>query len=123
MGKLNHKFGLRAVAVVEALKGVAVIALCFVLLSLLHKDLDTVVDHLTEWLRLNPDSRVADWFYDLADRTTGRGIWTAVSVGLAWLERGLANAFFTGVDRRRRGTDPALVRPRRWETYPKLSGS
>jgi uncharacterized membrane protein (DUF2068 family) len=55
-----------------------------VLLSLLHKDLDSVVDHLTEWLRLNPDSRVADWFYDLADRTTGRGIWTAVSVGLAY---------------------------------------
>ena len=68
----------------ETLKGVAVVALCFVLLSLLHKDLDTVVDHLTEWLRLNPDSRVADWFYELADRTTGRGIWTAVSVGLAY---------------------------------------
>lgn len=84
MGKLNHKYGLRTVAVVEAVKGAAVIALCFVLLSLLHKDLDTVVDHVTEWLRINPDSRVADWFYDLADRTTGRGIWTAVSVGLVY---------------------------------------
>ncbi len=84
MANLSHKYGLRMVAVVEALKGVAVIALCFVLLSLLHKDLDSVVDHLTEWLRLNPDSRVADWFYDLADRTTGRGIWTAVSVGFAY---------------------------------------
>ncbi len=84
MGKLSHKYGLRTVAVVEAIKGAAVIALCVVLLSLLHKDLDTVVDHLTDWLRLNPDSRVADWFYDLADRTTGRGIWTAVSVGLAY---------------------------------------
>jgi uncharacterized membrane protein (DUF2068 family) len=55
-----------------------------VLLSLLHKDLDVVVDHVTEWLRLNPDSRVADWFYELADRTTGRGIWTAATVGLAY---------------------------------------
>ena len=80
----SHKYGLRTVAVVETLKGVAVVALCFVLLSLLHKNLDTVVDHLTEWLRLNPDSRVADWFYELADRTTGRGIWTAVTVGLAY---------------------------------------
>jgi uncharacterized membrane protein (DUF2068 family) len=84
MGKLSHKYGLRTVAVVEAFKGVAVMALCFVLLTLLHKDLDAVVDHLTELLRLNPDSRVADWFYELADRTTGRGIWTAVSVGLVY---------------------------------------
>jgi uncharacterized membrane protein (DUF2068 family) len=84
MAKISHKYGLRTVAVVEAVKGAAVIALCFVLLSLLHKDLNSVVDHLMEWLRLNPDSRVADWFYDLADRTTGRGIWIAVSVGLAY---------------------------------------
>ena len=84
MGKLSHKYGLRTVAVLEALKGVAVLALCVVLLSLLHQDLNTVVDHLTEWLRLNPDSRVADWFYELADRTTGRGIWTAASVGLVY---------------------------------------
>jgi uncharacterized membrane protein (DUF2068 family) len=81
---MNHKYGLRTVAVLEALKGAAVIALCVILLSLLHRDLDSVVDHITEWLRLNPDSRIADWFYDLADRTTGRGIWTAVSVGLGY---------------------------------------
>jgi uncharacterized membrane protein (DUF2068 family) len=84
MGNSNHKIGLRAVAVMEALKGVAVLALCAVLLSLLHRDLTEVVDHLTSWLRLNPDSRVADWFYELADRTTGRGIWTAVSAGVAY---------------------------------------
>jgi uncharacterized membrane protein (DUF2068 family) len=84
MEKLSHKYGLRTVAVVEALKGAAVLALCVVLLSLLHKDLDSVVDHLTAWLRLNPDSRVADWFYELADRTTGRGIWTAAAVGFVY---------------------------------------
>jgi uncharacterized membrane protein (DUF2068 family) len=84
MDKLSHKYGLRTVAVLEALKGAAVVALCIILLSLLHKDLDVVVDHITEWLRINPDSRVADWFYELADRTTGRGIWTAVSVGFVY---------------------------------------
>jgi uncharacterized membrane protein (DUF2068 family) len=84
MEKFSHKYGLRTVGVFEALKGAAVIALCIVLLSLLHKDLNLVVDHLTRLLRLNPDSRVADLFYDIADRTTGRGIWTAVSVGLAY---------------------------------------
>ena len=84
MGKRFHRYGLRMVAVVEALKGVAVVALSLVLLSLLHKDLDAVVDRLIEVLRVNPDSRVADWFYEVADRTTGRGIWTAVSVGLLY---------------------------------------
>lgn len=69
---------------VEAVKGLAVVALCLVLISLLHKDLDSVVDRFTEILRINPDSRVADWFYELADRTTGRGIWTAVSVGFVY---------------------------------------
>ncbi len=93
MAKLSHKYGLRMVAVVEALKGVAVLALCIVLLSLLHKDLDSVVDHLTELLRLNPDSRVADWFYELADRTTGRGIWTAASVGVAYSACRFAEAY------------------------------
>ena len=93
MATKNHKYGLRTVAVLEALKGAAVVALCVVLLSLLHKDLDSVVDHITEWLRLNPDSRVADWFYDLADRTTGRGIWTAVSVGLGYATCRFAEAY------------------------------
>lgn len=84
MGKLSHKCGLRTVAAVEAIKGIAVVALCVLLLSLLHRNLDTVVDHVTNWLRLNPDSRVSDWFYDVADRTTGRGIWTAVLVGFVY---------------------------------------
>lgn len=84
MGKLSHKYGLRTVAAFEAIKGIAVVALCILLLSLLHRNLDSMVDQLTNWLRLNPDSHVADWFYDLADRTTGRGIWTAVVVGLVY---------------------------------------
>ncbi len=93
MAKMSHKYGLRTVAVLEALKGAAVIALCVILLSLLHKNLDSVVDQVTGWLRLNPDSRIADWFYDLADRTTGRGIWTAVSVGLGYSGCRFAEAY------------------------------
>ena len=83
MGK-SHKFGLRTIAVFEASKGLAVIALCALLLSLLHQDLSSVVDRVTEALRMNPDSRFADWLYNLAGRTTGRGIWTAASVMLAY---------------------------------------
>ena len=89
----SHKYGLRTIAIFEAAKGIAVIMLCAVLLSLLKKDLSTVVDHVTEWLRLNPDSRIADWFYDLAERTTGRGIWTAAGVGLVYSTCRLAEAY------------------------------
>jgi uncharacterized membrane protein (DUF2068 family) len=80
----NHKYGLRTVATIEASKGLVVIALCAALLSLLNRDLSTLVDQLTTWLRLDSDSRIANWFYNLAERTTGRGIWTAVGVGLAY---------------------------------------
>ena len=81
---LSHKYGLRTVAVFEIIKGLSVLALCLILLSLLHRDLSSVVDQLTTWLRVSPDSRVADWFYELADRTTGQGIWTAAAVGLVY---------------------------------------
>ena len=80
----SHKYGLRTIAVFEASKGLAVIALCVFLLSLLHQDLSSVVDRVTEAFRLNPDSRFAEWLYELAERTTGRGIWTAASVMLAY---------------------------------------
>ena len=76
MGR-SHKYGLRTIAVFEASKGLAVLAICGFLLTLLHQDLSSVVDRVTDLLRLNPDSRFADWLYDLADRTTGRGIWMA----------------------------------------------
>ena len=81
---ISHKYGLRTIAVFEAGKGLAVIAICGFLLTLLHQDLSSVVDRVTDLLRLNPDSRFAEWLYELADRTTGRGIWTAASVMLAY---------------------------------------
>jgi len=81
---LSHKYGLRMVGTLEALKGLAVLVLCLALLSLLHQDLNSMVDRLMELLRINPDSHIADIFYEMADRTTGRGIWTAFTVGLLY---------------------------------------
>ena len=89
----SHKYGLRTIAIIEAAKGIAVIVLCVVLLSLLKKDLFTVVDHVTAWLRLNQNSRIADWFYELADRTTGRGIWTMAGAGFAYSTLRLVEAY------------------------------
>ncbi|PSH05478.1 MAG: DUF2127 domain-containing protein [Acidobacteria bacterium] len=111
MGTLNHKFGLRAVAALEVSKGLAVLALSVLLLSLLHKDLNLVVDQVTDWLRLNPDSQVADWFYELADRTTGSGIRTAVAVGFVYSTGRFVEAY-------------GLWKQRRWaEWFAVLAGA
>jgi uncharacterized membrane protein (DUF2068 family) len=87
MGKLNRsqKFGLRTVAVLEAAKGVAAIAVCLLLLSLVGKDLSEVAVQLTSFLRINPDSHLAYRCVELANRITGRGIWIAFSVGCVYV--------------------------------------
>jgi len=78
-------------------EGLAVLLLCFALLSLLHQDLTTVVDRLMSLLRINPDSHFADLFYEMADRTTGRGIWTAFTVGLLYSACALWKATACGI--------------------------
>jgi len=70
MSRLDYKYGLRTVAVLEAAKGVAVVALCAVLLTLLHKDLDVVVVHLTHWLRRTPTQGLRTGFMTWRDHGT-----------------------------------------------------
>lgn len=56
-------FGLRGIAVFEAGKGLLALMLAIWLLSLLHKDLQNVAEHLLHFLHkifhLNPDGRLA----------------------------------------------------------------
>jgi uncharacterized membrane protein (DUF2068 family) len=87
MGKSNqcHKIGLRTVAVIEAAKGVGVLALCLLLLFLLDRDLNQLAAQLNTFLRLHPDSRLADWTYNMADRVTGRDILIAFSIGCVYV--------------------------------------
>jgi uncharacterized membrane protein (DUF2068 family) len=95
MGNSNHshKLGLRTIAVVEASKGVGVSVLCLLLLSLLGKDFNVLAFRLTDFLRLNPDSRLADWCYELANRITGRGIWIAFFVGCIYVSCRFVEAY------------------------------
>lgn len=93
MNYIGHKYGLRTVAVFEALKAIATLMLCIALLSLLHKDLDLLVDRLTDWLRLNPDSRVIDWLYELSERASGKNIWRAVGIGIVYAIGRLIEAY------------------------------
>ncbi len=56
-------FGLRGIAVFEAFKGLLAIMVAIWLLSLLHKDLQNVAEHLLRFLHklfhLNPDGHLA----------------------------------------------------------------
>lgn len=75
MDEHKHKYGLRTVATVEAVKGVLVVLLAFGLLMLIHRDLDEVADKLTDFLRVDPDGRLSNLLYRLADKATNEGLW------------------------------------------------
>ena len=64
----SPRAGLQAIASVEAIKGVFVLAAGFGLLALLHRDLPEVADHLIHRIHLNPEGHLSQLFLRLADR-------------------------------------------------------
>lgn len=75
MNEHNHKYGLRTVATIEAVKGIIVLLLGCGLLMLVHKDLDEVADRLTDFLRVDPEGRISSLIYRMADKTTEKSLW------------------------------------------------
>ncbi|MBV9609484.1 MAG: DUF2127 domain-containing protein [Acidobacteria bacterium] len=69
-----EELGLRTVAVIEATKGVFVLALGLGLFSLIHKDLDDIADRLTDMLHVNPDGRLSNLFFKAADKLTDKAL-------------------------------------------------
>jgi Predicted membrane protein (DUF2127) len=76
-----RKTGVRMVAVVEATKGLLVLAAGAGLFSLVHRDVQAIAEHIVEVFHLNPASRTPRIFLDLAADLT--------SVCLPALRRGL----------------------------------
>jgi uncharacterized membrane protein (DUF2068 family) len=68
-----RKTGVRMVAVVEATKGLLVLAAGAGLFSLVHRDVQAIAEHIVEVFHLNPASRTPRIFLDLAaDLTSSR---------------------------------------------------
>jgi uncharacterized membrane protein (DUF2068 family) len=68
-----RKTGVRVVAVVEATKGLLVLAAGAGLFSLVHRDVQAIAEHIVEVFHLNPASRTPRIFLDLAaDLTSSR---------------------------------------------------
>lgn len=78
-----HARGVRTVAVFEALKGTLVLVAGFGLLSLLHRDLEAVAEHLVRLSHLNPAHHYPRVFIEAANRVDDHRI--KVFAALAFL--------------------------------------
>ena len=73
---------MRAVALVEFFKGLIVLLAGFGVLSLVHRDAWDVAESFLQWLKVDPDTRYAQVFLNLADQVTDTRLW-AVALGAA----------------------------------------
>ena len=62
--------GLRAVAAVEATKGILVLAVGAGLFSLVHRDVQAAAEHVVRALHMNPASHTPRVFLELAEKLT-----------------------------------------------------
>ena len=76
--------GLRAVAAIEATKGVLVLLLGLGVLSLIHKNLDDVAGRLTDILRINPEGKLSSVFLNLANHATDKTLWVVATGALIY---------------------------------------
>src|SRR6185437_8249817 len=79
-----HLAGLRAVASLEAVKGVLAIVAGIGLFTLLHKDLGNVAENIIEALHLNPAHRMAQAFINAADRVSDTRIVTLACIAFGY---------------------------------------
>ncbi len=79
-----HLAGLRAVASLEALKGLLAIVAGIGLFTLLHKDLGDVAENIVEALHLNPAHRIAQAFINAADRVSETRIVTFACIAFGY---------------------------------------
>ncbi len=75
---------LRAVAGLEFIKGVFVLAMAICALLLLHKDLWLYAESLLALLHINTDRHFAQVFLDYADNITDARLWAAARIAFAY---------------------------------------
>jgi len=74
-GFFVRHFGLRGVAVFEAVKGVLALAGGIAVLTLRHKDLERVAEHILRFFHYGEEHRAAQHFLRFASRVTGHDLW------------------------------------------------
>jgi uncharacterized membrane protein (DUF2068 family) len=79
-GFFVRNFGLRGIAIFEALKGLAALAIAIWVLTLLHKDMVRVAERMLEALHIGLDRHFAQRILRAAGRITDRNLWMFISV-------------------------------------------
>lgn len=80
----TQRAGLQAVAVFEAIKGVAVLAAGFGVLTLLNKDAVEIAEHWVRKLHMNPEGHLSTVFLRAAEKVTDANLWAAAAGALAY---------------------------------------
>jgi uncharacterized membrane protein (DUF2068 family) len=76
--------GLRAIAMFEAAKGLAVLMLGFGMLGLLHSDVEATAESLLVHLHVSPDRRVSHALIHAAAHMTAARLWGIVAGAVAY---------------------------------------
>lgn len=75
---------LRAVALMEAVKGLIVFGAGFGLLALLHRDVRRIAESLVTRLHLDPEQHYAGLFLHAAEHVTDARLWGLAALALAY---------------------------------------
>ena len=89
----------RVVAVVEFIKGALVLVAGAGLLTLLHRDVRDVAEHLVHHLHLDPASQLPEIFLELAGRVTSSDLWLLALGALAYAVVRIVEAYGLWCDR------------------------
>lgn len=73
--KKSHQFGIRVVAIFEAVKALFLVVVGSGLLSLIHRDMDATANYLIQHLHLNPAHKYPRIFIDFASHITDSELW------------------------------------------------
>jgi len=76
--------GLRAIAIFEAAKGLAVLLLGLGMLGLLHRDVESAAETLLLHLHIGPGRRVSHALLDAASRMTDARLWGIAAGAVAY---------------------------------------
>src|SRR5262245_28665847 len=80
----TSRLGLRGIALLEAIKGAAVMAAGFGVLTLLHKDAGNIAEQWVQKLHLNPHGHLSRVFLEAADKVTDARLWAAAAAAVIY---------------------------------------
>jgi uncharacterized membrane protein (DUF2068 family) len=101
---------LRTIAMFEVTKAAIVLLLGCGLFHLMHKNLDEVAKRVVQLLHVNPEGKLSNLFFELANHSTDRNLWVLALGTLAYASVGLTEAY-------------GLWREREWAQWFSLSST